>query len=114
MLSLALFFALPLQMFTAREFIYEALDLERNEGTLLRLNVILVGSTCAISILFQKVTTYFGFIGGTMGVLMAVVVPAICMHRIIACSSQDRALLLLALLLSAFLFLGAIESLARP
>lgn len=70
-----------------------------------------MGCTCVISILFQKVTTYFGFIGGTMGVLMAVVIPALCMHRTVACSPLDKALLLLALLLSALLFLGAIESL---
>lgn len=76
--------------------------------------MILVGSTCAISMVFQKVTTYFGFIGGTMGVLMAVVIPAVCMRQIIACSLQDKALLLLALLLSAFLFVGAIESLVSP
>lgn len=76
--------------------------------------MILVGSTCAISMAFQKVTTYFGFIGGTMGVLMAVVIPAVCMRQIIACSLQDKALLLLALLLSAFLFVGAIESLVNP
>ena len=75
--------------------------------------MILVGSTCAISMVFQKVTMYFGFIGGTMGVLMAVVIPAVCMKRIIACSPWDNALLVLALVISTFLFVGAIESLVN-
>lgn len=74
----------------------------------MRLNVILVGSTCIISMIFQTVTMYFGFIGGTMGVLMAVVIPAICMKQIIACSLLDNILLVVAFVISTFLFIGAI------
>lgn len=48
-----------------------------------RINYVIVGATCIMSILFQEVTAYFGFIGGSMGIMMAVIIPAACMKKLI-------------------------------
>jgi hypothetical protein len=111
MLAIAMFFIFPLQIFTARELCYEAFDLERNPANLRWLNYVMVASTCLVGILFQQVTMYFGFIGGTMGVMMAVLIPALCMQKLVALSATDSALYCLSLVMSVLLFVGAVESL---
>jgi amino acid permease len=110
-LAIAMFFIFPLQVFTARELSHEAFDIERNPENLKKINWIMVGSTCFVSIIFQQVTMYFGFIGGTMGVMMAVLIPALCMRKLIVLSSNDTLLFWVSLVMSVLLFVGAVESL---
>ena len=110
-LAIAMFFAFPLQIFTAREMSYEAFDMERNDSNLKNMNWLMVGATCFISIIYQQITKFFGFIGGTMGVTMAVLIPALCMRKLISLSSQDAVLFWVAVGMSCILFVGAIESL---
>jgi hypothetical protein len=40
-------------------------------------------SSTLIALLFQKVNSYFGLLGGTAGVMMAGAIPAICYAKLI-------------------------------
>jgi hypothetical protein len=46
-----------------------------------------------------------------MGVMMAVLIPALCMRKLITVSSQDNVLFWVAVGMSGVLFVGAINSL---
>jgi amino acid permease len=107
-LAVAMFFLFPLQVFTARELSYEAFDIERSPAHLQKMNYVIVGTTCLIALIFQQVTTYFGFIGGTMGVMMAVLIPALCMRKLVPCSTTGMVLYGIAIVMSVVLFAGAI------
>lgn len=109
-LAIALFYLFPLQIFTARELAFEAFDMERNPANMKKINWAMVGTSCLISIAYQKITMYFGFIGGTIGVMMAVFIPALCMHKLVPATTTDNVLIVIGILMSIVLFIGAIDS----
>jgi hypothetical protein len=53
---------------------------------------------------------YFGFIGGTTGVLMACIIPLACMYKLITVSDSEKGFMLYVLIMSVILFVGAIQS----
>jgi len=54
---------------------------------------------------------YFGFIGGTTGVLMAGIIPLACMIKLVPLKDYDRFVAVYVGVLSVILFCGAIFSL---
>lgn len=76
---IALFVAIPLNMFPARQVFIESfkIDTTTNRAHLI-LCIGLAASSCLIAIVFQKVNSYFGLLGGTAGVMMAGGIPAMC------------------------------------
>jgi len=68
----------------------------------------MIGSTFLLAIIFQKINMYFGFIGGTIGVMMACIIPLACMSKLVVMSGQDRLKAGFVALISLLLVLGAI------
>lgn len=114
MIIASLFFNLPLQIFTTREYLYEVLDIDRNEKNLMKLNLILVGSTFLIGLVFQQVNMYFGLIGGTAGVLMAGVIPLVCGLKLLHLDNTLIAIMTFVGVMSVICFIGAIQSVIHP
>lgn len=83
MLVYALFFRLPLSLFTTKEFIFESLDIPRTTENYKKMNIWLVGSSLAIALLFQNINMYFSLIGGTFGVGTAAVIPLLCAYKLV-------------------------------
>lgn len=112
---LALFFAVSLNMFPAREAIYETFQFQRTGPAHVIITFLLMISSCGIAIMFQKVNSYFGLLGGTAGVLMAGGIPAICFQRLKnKLSCWDIISLIIALLVTLVGFTGAILSVIDP
>jgi amino acid permease len=80
---ITLFFAVPLNLFPGREVLYDTLGLEKNSKNHLILSLCLAFSSTVIALLFQKVNSYFGLLGGTAGVMMAGAIPTICYAKLI-------------------------------
>jgi asparagine N-glycosylation enzyme membrane subunit Stt3 len=71
-------------------------------------------SSCFIAILFQKVNSYFGLLGGTAGVMMAGGIPALCYVKMMKCKRNDFIMLGYIAVLTVFAVSGAILSVADP
>jgi amino acid permease len=110
----SLYFSLPLQIFAAREYLYEALDLERNDANLKRLNIGFIGSSFVLGLFFEGVTTYFGLIGGTVGVMMAGFIPLACYYKLITLTDADKFMMAFVAVVSAICFVGAVYSVISP
>lgn len=71
--------------------------------------------SCAISIGFQKVNSYFGLLGGTAGVMMAGGIPAICYFKLIdKLKKKDGLLLGISVTVTIFAMFGALLSVIAP
>jgi len=57
---------------------------------------------------------YFGLIGGTAGVLMAGVIPLLCMRKLCSVSVQDIAIMIFVGVMCVICFLGAMNSVINP
>jgi len=115
LMVIALFIAVPLNLFPARECIYTAFSIERNNRNHIILSFGLAASSCLVAISFQHVNSYFGLLGGTAGVLMAGGLPALCYARVSdKARRRDFFFLLLSLIIVIIGFIGAILSLVDP
>ena len=116
----ALYFAIPINMFPARTILLEALGAEKNNKNHYLSSFALAASSCGIAITFQAVNAYFGLLGGTAGVLMAGTIPAICFYKILMCESgkpkktSDIVQLVFCAVVTVMGFSGAILSVIDP
>lgn len=107
----ALFFAVPLNMFPARESFFEALNIEKDNKNHIMVTLMLMCSSTAIAIGFQKVNSYFGLLGGTAGVMMAGGIPGLCYFKLRPkLTTSDIVLLVLCVIITVVAILGAILS----
>lgn len=72
-------------------------------------------SSCGVAIAFQKVNSYFGLLGGTVGVLMAGTIPGISYARLKdKMSCADILCLILIGIATVVAFAGAVLSVVDP
>ena len=71
LLIVALFIAIPLNIFPSREVLFECFSLDKNDKNHIVVSLFLAFGGCTIGILFQSVNSYFGLLGGTAGVAMS-------------------------------------------
>ena len=83
LMVVALFFAVPLNLFPARTVIYETFSLDQSNKNHIILSLFLAFSGTAIAIFFQQVNSYFGLLGGTAGVFMAGAIPMVCYYKLL-------------------------------
>jgi hypothetical protein len=57
---------------------------------------------------------YFGLIGGTVGVMMAGVIPLMCYYKLIALREIDWAIMAYLGVMSMACFLGTMQSIFSP
>jgi hypothetical protein len=57
---------------------------------------------------------YFGLIGGTAGVLMAGIIPILCMRKLCSVSKQDIAIMVFVGVMCLICFIGALTSVINP
>lgn len=93
---------------------YESLDLERNETNMKKITLLLIGSSFVVALLFQKVSMYFGLIGGTVGVMMAGGFPLACFYKLVPLSSTDMAIMVYVVIMCVLCFIGAMQSVFNP
>ena len=114
-MCLALFIAISLNMFPAKEGILESFALERNSLNYAIISFILMVSSCGLAITFQKVNSYFGLLGGTAGVLLGGTLPAISYARLKDnLTLFDKMCLILISLVTVVAFIGAALSVIDP
>jgi hypothetical protein len=106
----SLFFAVPLNLFPARETIFEAFRLEKNNKNHIICSVTLALTSCAIAIAFQKVNSYFGLLGGTAGVMMAGGIPSLCYWKLMNPSQKEKGMIIFMSIISVLGMIGAIMS----
>lgn len=111
----ALFVAVSLNMFPARKVFVETFNINTNS----KKNHILVcaglaGSSCLVAILFVKVNSYFGLLGGTAGVMMAGGIPALCYLKLMKLSRKHYVMLVFVAVVTLFAVTGAILSVVAP
>ena len=117
---IALYIAIPINMFPARTILSEAIGAEKTNRNHYLLSLALAVSSCGIAITFQKVNSYFGLLGGTAGVLMAGTIPAICFYKILIAEGDkpkkgsDIAKLIFCGVITLVGFTGAILSVLDP
>lgn len=99
----ALFFAVPLNLFPAREVLYESFELEKNNKNHLILSLSLAFSGALIAVFFQNISSYFGLLGGTAGVMMAGGMPSICYYKLKGPRTLNQKMLLI--------FMGVVSTL---
>lgn len=75
------------------------------------MNIWLVTSSMIVAILFENVNMYFSFIGGTLGVGTAAVIPLICAYKLVTFSPEQRIVVWFVIVMSLIIFLGSIQSL---
>lgn len=84
------------------------------------LSIILAASSCAVAIAFQKVNSYFGLLGGTVGVFMAGTIPALCYYKLLMKddpakrTASNIAALVFSALITVLACIGAVLSVADP
>lgn len=78
------------------------------------LNMVYISSSFLIGLLFQGVSSYFGLIGGTVGVMMASGIPLACFYKLITINSKDMMIMAFMIILSILCFLGAMQSIFNP
>lgn len=107
----ALFFAVPLNLFPSREHIYECFGLQKNNRNHIILSVLLALSGAAIAIFYENVSNYFSILGGTAGVMMAGGIQTICYYKLKGPRTLNQKLLLLFMaVITVLAILGAILS----
>lgn len=114
MLVFALFFRLPMLLFTTKEFIYESTDLERNPANYKKMNIYLTFSSLVIAILFENVNIYFSLIGGTLGVGAAAVIPVLCALKLIKLKDSQKYVIFFVSGMSVLIFIGGVQSVIYP
>ena len=77
-MTFALYFAIPLNIFPAREAVFETFEAERSTKNHTIITFLLISTSVVLAISFQAVNSYFGLLGGTAGVLVAGGIPCIC------------------------------------
>lgn len=83
----AVFFNIPINIFGAREVVYETFELERNNKNHVLISISVAFSATLTAVLFQRVNSYFGLFGGTTGVMLASTIPMICYIKLIGMNS---------------------------
>lgn len=80
----------------------------------------MAASTCILAILFVKINSYFGLLGGTAGVLMSCAIPSICYWKLIIKEEKEKQtitnylILIFMTIVSTIAFIGGILSVADP
>ena len=111
----SLFFAVPLNLFPAREVIFETFSLERNTKIHMIISLFLAFSGTAIAIFFQQVNSYFGLLGGTAGVMMAGGIPMICYYKLLGLiRTSEKLIAVFMLIVSLVGMFGAFLSVIDP
>ncbi len=111
----ALFFAVPLNMYPARESFFDATNLDRGNKNHYIVTLALMCSSTAIAIGFRKVNSYFGLLGGTAGVMMAGGIPSLCYFKLRGKLTKiDYILLVICLIITILASAGAILSIVDP
>jgi len=89
--------------------------MEKNNKNHIILSLSLAFSGALIAIVFQKVNSYFGLLGGTAGVMMAGGIPAICYYKLKGLRTRNQKMLVLFMgIVSIFAMLGAFLSVISP
>lgn len=110
-MAVTLFVAVPLNLYPAKEVIYESLALERNNRNHIAISLLLAFSGTVIAIFFQSVNSYFGLLGGTAGVMMAGAIPAICFLKLKGPRTLNQKMLMIFMAFVSLLgVLGAVLS----
>jgi hypothetical protein len=71
-------------------------------------------SSCLIAIVFQKVNSYFGLLGGTAGVMMAGGIPAMCYWKLMKMTRNYYIILALIGVITILAMAGAVMSVVNP
>ena len=107
----ALFISVPLNIFPARQVTFKALELKNTTKNHVIISLVLSFSGCLIAIVFRKVNSYFGLLGGTAGMMICGAVPMICFVKLIGLSTwKDKLLAGFMVLTSILGMVGAILS----
>ena len=115
LMTLALFFAIPLNLFPARQVIYESLSLEKSNKNHIILSLLLSLLGVAIALFFQAVNSYFALLGGTAGVMMAGGFPAICYYKVKGLRTWNQKIIVVFMSVVVICGMyGAILSVAAP
>ncbi len=115
LMVLSLFQSIPLNIFPAREVLFESFNLERTNKNHVMLSLSLAFSGTIIAIFFQNVNSYFGLLGGTAGVMMAGGFPALCYYKVKGLRTTNQKLLVAYMaVISLTAIIGAILSVADP
>jgi amino acid permease len=115
LMLLALFFAVPLNLFPAREVVYESFALEKSNKNHIILSLSLALSGLAIAIFFTAVNSYFALLGGTAGVMLGGGFPAICYYKVKGLRTLNQKLIVGFMVFVAICGVyGAILSVAAP
>ena len=115
LMALSLFFSLPLNLFAAREVIYETLGFEKTNKNHIVISLSLAFSGAIIAIVFEQVNSYFGLLGGTAGVMMAGGFPAICYYKVKGLRTLNQKIIVVFMTVVVICGMyGAILSVAAP
>ena len=119
LMVLALYLAIPLNMFPSRTIVYEAFQIEKTNKKHFLLSIVMAVSSCGVAIAFQHVNSYFGLLGGTAGVLMAGGIPALCYLKLVVLEKPEKICKnmvweVYCLIITMVAFTGAILSIADP
>jgi hypothetical protein len=114
-MMLALFVAVSLNMFPAREVFVETfqIDTTQNKNHIL-VCVGMAASSCLVAISFVKVNSYFGLLGGTAGVMMAGGIPALCYYKLMKMETKHYVMLVLIGIVTILAMVGAVLSVVVP
>lgn len=108
---IALFVAVSLNMFPARTVFIETFKIDTTSTKKHVLVCVgLAGSSCLVAILFVKVNSYFGLLGGTAGVMMAGGIPALCYYRLMRLQTKHYFMLVFVAIVTVFAMVGAVLS----
>ncbi len=112
---LALFVAVSLNMFPARQVFVETfkIDTTSNKNHVL-VCVSLAFLSTMVAIFFVKVNSYFGLLGGTAGVMMAGGIPALCYFKLMPLQRKHYVMLVFIAIVTLLAVIGAIMSVVSP
>jgi amino acid permease len=115
LLVLSIFFSIPLNTYPTREVLFESFQLERNNKNHILLSLGISFSGTIIGIFFQNVSSYFGILGGTAGVMMAGGFPALCYYKLKGLRTNNQKMLIVfTVIVSVCAAIGAILSVFDP
>jgi amino acid permease len=115
LMLISLFLAVPLNMFPARESLFEAFKIEKSGKNYKIITLVLMCSSTTIAITFQKVNSYFGLLGGTAGMMMAGEIPSLCYFKLKpSLTAQDKMFMVICALVTVVAGAGAILSAVNP
>ena len=111
----ALFFAVPINTFPAREVIYETFGIIKSTRNHILLSLGLIATSTLTAILFQSINSYFGLLGGTAGVMMSGAIPMICYAKLIGLQTwREKLMCLLMTIISLLGMVGGFFSVIFP